>query len=420
MMKWEKRLVASIQKHILWWAMGLSALLGAFIRYSFLPLIVADMEFLLTAWYEAAAAGGIAAAAGKGGISVIPTQSNYLPLYLYIFTAVAKLGVPNVVGIKYISIAFEAFLIGGSCLAVRFVSPSPKKSLNTAITFILLCFHPLLILNASGWGQADTIYSSFSVLSVLMLMRGKNTWAMVLFGISFALKMQALFLLPLFVMVYFCEKKLSLWQFLLVPAVALLTSLPMALFGDSPFYVVSCYLGQVEIYNNPTFNHPNFYALLGEALSKKTMIQGMMSRYGGALALASLGGMMAWLLTKKAKFSGQSLLLLGAWCVLCTTFFMPRMHERYGFVGEILLLCWAVALGKPRGYAYLLLGLLPIASAYAEYMFRNPIFPLQVGGFLNLALLGLLTWEVVKAVKEGQSVGSPALPALEQEAGAHG
>ncbi|NLV57191.1 MAG: hypothetical protein GXY67_00305 [Clostridiales bacterium] len=398
MLKWEEKLVNSIQKNILLWAAAIAAVLGVFIRYSFMPLIVADMKFLLIPWYEAAGQGGIQVLAVQGGVPEVASQSNYLPLYLYIFTAVAKLGVPSVVGIKLISVAFEVPLIAAICLLVYATSPVPRKKLNTTIAFIILCLHPLLILNASGWGQADVIYGSFSLLSVLLLTKGKNTWAMVCFAISFAFKLQALFLMPLFVMVYFCEKKLSLWQFLLVPVVVLLTSLPMGLFGHSPFYAVTCYLGQMDMYQKPTFNYPNFYAMLGEALSGKQPIQGMISRYGMALALASLGGMLVWLIVKRARLSRELLPLLGCWCILCTTFFMPRMHERYGFVGEMLLLCWAVSLGKPRGYAYLLLGVIPIASAYGEYMFRKPIFSLQLGGFLNLALLGLLTWELVKAV----------------------
>ena len=102
---------------------------------------------------------------------------------------------------------------------------------------------------------------------------------------------------------------------------------------------------------------------------------------------------------KRVRLTDRMAVLMGAWCVLCCVFFLPRMHERYGIVGEVLLLCWAVAVGKPRGFAYVLLGLLPTMSAYAEYMFRNPFFPLQLGGAMNMALLGLLTWELLRETR---------------------
>lgn len=393
MMPWEERLVDSIRKNILWWAAAAAALLGIFIRYSFMPLIVADMEFVLNDWYKAAI---------RGGLPALALESNYSPLYLYLFVLLPKLGLPHHIAIKLSTFAFEILLFVASCLTVFHVSPLGKKREYTVWAFILLCFHPLVILGGAGWGQADICFAAFSMLAVWCLLRGNSLWAMVCMGLSLALKLQAVLLLPLFVIYYFTEKKFSLWQFLVIPAIWVATGLPMAFFGQSPLYAVTCYLGQVEMYPVPTFNYPNFYALLGDALGTKQMIHGMFSRYGMGVAIAGLGGMASWLIFKKARITDRMALLLGSWCVLCAVFFVPRMHERYGFMGEMLLLCWAVCLGRPRGFAYTLLGILPIASAYAEYMFRHPMFSLQLGAFLNMALLGLLTWEVLREAGAAQ------------------
>ncbi len=392
MMKWEERLVGSIRKNILWWAVAAAGALGIFLRYSFMPLIVADMEFMLSSWYKATLEGGMAALA---------VESTYSPLYLYLFPLLVRLNMPYSDAIKLSTFAFEIVLFAAGCLTVYHVAPQGKKKGYTALAFILLCFHPLLILGGAGWGQSDICFAAFSILAVWCLMRGKSVWAMVHMGIALALKLQAVLLLPLFVIYYFTEKKFSLWQFLIIPAIWVATGLPMAFFGQSPLYAVTCYLGQVEMYPVPTYNYPNFYALLGDALGGKKMIHGMFSRYGMGVAIGGLGGMAAWLIAKRAKLTDSLVLVLGSWCVLCAVFFMPRMHERYGLVGEMLLLYWAVCLGKPRGYAYVLLGLLPVASAYCKYMFRYPMFPLQLGAFMNLALLGLLTWEVVRGARAG-------------------
>ena len=53
MMRWERKLQAGLRKHLLWWAFAAVLLLGALIRYSFLPLMVADMEFLNLGWFAA-------------------------------------------------------------------------------------------------------------------------------------------------------------------------------------------------------------------------------------------------------------------------------------------------------------------------------------------------------------------------------
>lgn len=387
MMKWEAALVGSIRKNILWWAAGAAIALGAFIRYSFLPLMVADMEFFFRIWHDVARDGGLAAVA---------VESSWSPLYLYILTLISKLGIDSITAVKLIPLALECLLIPAACLIVYTLSPGAKKQLYTTVALILCCLSPLLILNGAGWGQADICYAAFSVLAVWLLLKDKSIWAMVSLGLALSLKLQAVFLLPAFVIYYFCERKFSLWQFLLAPAIWVLTGLPMALVGQSPLYAVTCYIGQAETYTVPTFNCPNFYALLDQAVGTKQMIQGMWSRYGMALAVAALGGMLMWLVAKRGRLEGRATVLLSAWCVLTCVFFMPRMHERYGFVGEVLLLCWAVCLGRPRGFLYVLLGMLPVVSAYAEYMFRYPLFTLQLGGFMNLALLGLLTVELFR------------------------
>ena len=396
MLKWEEKLVNSIQKNILLWAAAIAAVLGVFIRYSFMPLIVADMKFMLSSWYNATVEGGMAALA---------VESTYSPLYLYLFPILVKLNLPYSDAIKLSTFAFEIVLFVAVCLTVHHVAPEAKKKAYTVSAFIALCFHPLLILGGAGWGQADICFAAFSMLAVWCLLRNKSIWAMVHMGIALALKLQAVLLLPLFVIYYFVEKKFSIWQFLIIPAIWVATGFPMAFFGQSPLYAVTCYLGQMEMYPVPTYNYPNFYALLGDALGNKQMIHGMFSRYGMGAALAGLGGMTAWLIGKKARLTNRALLVLGSWCVLCCVFFMPRMHERYGLVGEMLLLCWAVCLGKPRGFAYVLLGLLPVASAYCKYMFRYPMFSLQLGGFLNLILMGFLTWEVIREVRAADPTG---------------
>lgn len=399
MMKWEQRLVDSVRRNILWWAAVGVGLLGVLIRYSFLPLVVADMEFFFVPWHDAAREGGLAAAA---------RESSWSALYVYLLTLVSTLGLPSVTAVKMIPLAFEVLLVGAACLLVYQTSPAARRGLHCTLAFGLLSLHPLLLLNGAGWGQADICYGALSLMAVWLLLKGRTPWAMVCLGLSLALKLQGAFLLPLFILFYFCERKFSLWQFLIVPGVWVLSGVPMALVGQSPLYAVTCYLGQVETYTHPTFNCPNLYALLGDALSGKRMVQGMLSRYGMALALAAFGGMAAWLTVQRARMQGRRVLLLGAWCVLVCAFFLPRMHERYGFVGEMLLLCWAASMGRPRGYGYVLLGLLPVLSAYCQYMFGNPMFSLQWGGGLNLVLLALLTWEVVASTKAAAPGENPA------------
>lgn len=392
MMHWEQRVQGNLQKNVLWWAFAAICLLGLFIRYSFLPLKVADMEFMNMGWYGAIKSGGMANALAP------QYQWTYSPLHLYLWTLAAKLlpGADDMMVLKGVSLLMEAGLMVACGLLAWAVLPQKQRPLGMFATLSLLWLSPILLLNVAGWGQTDASYVALSVLSLWLLIRNRPGWAMVSFGFALAFKLQALFLLPVLMVAYFCsEKKFSVTWFLLIPAVWIATGIPMALVGQSPFYAVSVYFQQTDLYAKATFNCPNAFALLGDALSGKQMIQGMWQRYGLVLAVAALGAMAVWLIRGRKVLTGRTLMLLGAWSVLVCIFFLPRMHERYGLAGEVLLVIWAVVLWKPRGFAYAVLGMLPTVSAYCKYMFRYPVFSLQLGAAFNLVLLMLLTWELV-------------------------
>ncbi|MEG2186719.1 MAG: glycosyltransferase 87 family protein [Clostridia bacterium] len=394
MMKWEEKLRAWLMAHVLWLGAAAVLLLGLFLRYTYLPLLVADVEFLNAPWFDAIKAGGMAAVLEPS------LQYNYSPLHLYLWTLATLLPWDTYTVLKLVSITMEMLLCAACVVLLRTLLPKQNKKLGSFVGFTLLWLNPVLLWNAAGWGQTDASFALFCVLALWLLLKEKPAWALAALGVALAWKLQAIFLLPLFMMAYFCGKKRfsALW-FLLVPGILVLSGVPMMLIGESPLFAVQVYLGQTDLYSQITYNYPNIYALMGEAIGSKTMILGMFSRTGMALCIAALGGMAVWLITKKVTLQSRATVLLGAWCVLCCVFFLPRMHERYGIVGELLLLCWAVCLWKPRGFVYVLLGMLPVLSAYAEYMFRHPFFPLQWGAVLNLILLGLLTWEVLREVR---------------------
>jgi Gpi18-like mannosyltransferase len=395
MRSWELRFQRHIRKNVLWYAFAAVLLLGAFIRYSALPQAAADMKYMNMSWYAAIKQNGMA------GVLTPQLQWTYSPLHLYLwaFTAWCFPAADNMLVLKAVSLIMEIGLIALSCLLVWYTLPAERRLTGLFTAFTLLWLNPVLILNASAWGQTDASYAALSVLSLWLLIKDRPAWAMVSFGLALAFKLQAVFLLPALVIAYFCrEKKFSLLWFLLIPAVWVATGVPMALLGQSPFYAVTVYLGQTGMYTQPTFNCPNFFALLGDALTGKQMTQGLWQRLGLVLAAGSLGGMAVWMIGGRKALSERAMLLLGAWCVLVCLFFLPRMHERYGMVGEVLLLLWAVAAGRPRGYAWVLLGLAPTLSAYCQYLYAHPIMSLQLGGLFNLALLLILTWELTREV----------------------
>ena len=53
MMKWEQRLQAFIAGHAIAFGYAAALLLGAFLKYSYLPFLSADVKFLNAPWIDA-------------------------------------------------------------------------------------------------------------------------------------------------------------------------------------------------------------------------------------------------------------------------------------------------------------------------------------------------------------------------------
>ena len=392
-MKWEARLREWICNHALLLGYAAVLALGIFLRYSYLPLLSTDLEFMNAGWFNAIKASGMA------GVLEPRLQYTYSPLHLYVWTLAAKLfgSFDTHTVLKAVSFVMELGLLLAVWGLIRLMIANPIRRF---IGFAALVLHPVLIWNVAGWGQTDAAYAAFSILALLLLLKEKPQWGLASLGIALAWKLQAIFLLPVFVLDWFIGKKrYSLLWFFLVPGLLALSGVPMVLIGESPLFAVNIYLGQTSMYSQITYNYPNLYALMGEAVGTKQMIHGMLSRSGMVMLIAAFGSLAVWMMHARIRLENHStVVLISAWCVLLCVFLLPRMHERYAVVGELLLLCWALWLGKPRGFGCVAASALATMSAYAEYLLRKPFFPLQIGAFINLAVLLFLTWEVIKAV----------------------
>ena len=397
MIRTEDRLRSFVQKNILWMAFGTVFVFGAFLRYTFVSLVVPDMQADYLLWMRALQSGGIQNLLDN--FSPFP----YSAMHVYIWALAAKL-FPHadvLVLMKGVLLLFDAAQTGIACALVWELLPKARKQTGVFTAFTLVWLNPIILLNAAVWGQTDVIYLGFSLLTLLCLFRQKPAMAMLSFGLALAFKLQAIFLLPALLILYFCyEKKFSALWFLLIPAVWLVVRIPMQLMESGAVSAADFLSAQTSSYSAATMNYPNLHALLNEAVKSPLLIMVKWERYAILITITMIGCMAVWMIWKQIRLNRQNALLLSAWCVLVCVFFLPHMHERYGIVGEILLLLWAVVLWKPRGFGYVLLSMLPVASAYCKYVLDREVFSLQLGGAMNLVLILALTWEMIRQGKE--------------------
>ena len=400
---WDDKLRSWIIKHAMLIGMILLAVLGLYIRYACWPINLGDLKFLNSPWYETIKNEGIAAVLDPS------LQCNYSPINLFLMLLVGKL-LPNVdtlIVLKGLFVFFELLLCVSLIALLKYVLVKDEKyNINFFIGYVLIVFNPITIINAACWGQTDAIFAFFSVLAILSYIKGKTNLSLVWFGLALAFKMQAVFLLPLFAVLYFVgPKRINIFSFLIVPAVWLLSSVPMVLVGESPFYILEVYLGQTSIYKTLTFNYPNVYALMGEFVTQRGWIITLFTKTGIVFAIAVIGAMAVYLINQKQKLSNQNILLVASWFIFACVFFLPRMHERYAFVGEVLLIVWIAATHKPYRYLYFVGIVSTILSAYAYYFVKVSFFPLQIGALINTIIFICLTYEVYRECSQ-KNVGN--------------
>lgn len=209
MLKWERYAIEYLKKHILWFGAGAILLVSLYARYSFWSLINSDLT-TMGSWVEAARSGGIRAMLGK---------VDYSAIYFYLFYGLSHLPLPlTTYGmVKLLFVGFEYLCIGACTLLVYQLSAKEDRTRSAFTVFAFLCLSPVMVLNAAGWGQCDTMYTLFVVLSVLMLSKDRPVWAMVMFGIALCFKLQAIFALPALLLYWLIQQKKSFLCFCCFP-----------------------------------------------------------------------------------------------------------------------------------------------------------------------------------------------------------
>lgn len=256
---------------------------------------------------------------------------NYTPLYMYILVLIAKLDLYPLYAIKMVSISFEYIL---AFFAGRLAYLYVKKETVVWLALAVIPLVPTVLLNSAFMSQCDALYATFVVGSVYFALTQKQWAAMIFLGIAFSLKIQTAIILP-FYFVYLLRGHIKWYMFLVVPAVYLVSVLPVWMAGRPLTDLLTIYVGQAEYNVELVKNFPNIYWWIG-GLGQGAKLIGLL-----AVVVLTLGG--GWILRQKRyAFTLEmwyTLLLLSA--VVCP-FFLPGMLERYMYLGDIFAVLYVL------------------------------------------------------------------------------
>ena len=195
MIKSEKKFVAWVEKYSAFIFIAVISVLGLAARISAFNFHTADSDCFLLPWFEQIKAnGGLATLGEQVGNYNIPYQIligllTYIdlePLWLY----------------KAVSCVFDFVLAAAAAMLAQTLCGS-RSALLPCSVYTATLFLPGVILNSAVWAQCDSIYSSFVLLSLLFLFKKKNVPAFIFLGFAIAFKLQAVFILPFFILFYF-------------------------------------------------------------------------------------------------------------------------------------------------------------------------------------------------------------------------
>ena len=348
---------------------------GAFVIRGFcMNHVTADYETFLSQWVDYYRQnGGFAALGDKIG--------NYNLPYLYFLCLFSYIGINDLYLIKALSIVFDVVLAWGGMQMVGLLTRSTGKKLAA---FFLILYWPTVILNGAYWGQCDSIYVAFAVLSIYLALKNRGAAAMICIAVSFAFKLQAVFVMPIFV-VLLIGRRVKLWHFLLFPVTYVVLMLPAVLAGYPLLDTITLYFDQMgTVGSGLNYNSPSIYTFANGVANEN-----LASALGILAAFMLMAAVFAWAFVRRRHLSDWAILGCAVVLAIGIPYFLPHMHERYFFAADILTLLLAVAAPE-----YLVLPILcEFASllGYHAYLKMRYLLPMSYGAVaLAIALAGAI------------------------------
>lgn len=358
MSKPEKVIFEFIEKHMLEIGYILAVFSAIVLRISLRGACSADASIFLKDWYYEII--------DNGGLWALKKQvGDYNLIYQFFIAIFTYLPIKWLYAYKIFSVIFDFAL---ALLLIRFIDlfdDVTKKSERKLLIFSMTLLLPTVVLNSSWWAQCDVIYTFFSMFALLLFLKEKYNFTFIVYGVALAFKLQAIFLLPFFLIVYVIERKYSIIKLLWIPIVMIVVNLPAFILGRNILDLFRIYINQTSTYPVVSDCYPSFWNICfgGTNVEIDPIVLSTLT-LATIIILAILTYVCLFL--KIDITSVESKLLLALIFVFSSVLFLPEMHQRYGFLYEIIALVIVVINRKTlRFFAGLIL--LSMVT-YGQYM----------------------------------------------------
>ncbi len=206
-------------------------------------------------------------------------------------------------------------------------------------------FLPFVVFNGALWKQCDAIYVVFMVIALYHILKENYRLAFVFLAISFSFKLQAIFIVPLFIVVYMIKKGFSILEFLWVPVMYLVMGLPSVLCRKGLRDTYFAYLSQTNEVQTEGYGmvsyYPNIYNFGLDDFDELLKTPAIMLVAGLMVIIA------VFAYNHRDYFEKDiNLLVIGSFMAWTMCMFLPGMHERYDYVIVLLMTVLSLSVKK--------------------------------------------------------------------------
>ena len=197
-----------------------------------------------------------------GGLAALrESVGNYNVPYLTFLALISGSSLPDLYLIKVFSIFFDVVLAWS---VMQLVGLFRREAVWKLAAFFLVLFWPTVMLNSALWGQCDSVYAALAVLSVYLVLAGHPVLGVVSIGASFAFKLQAVFVMPVFLL-FWLTRRVKLRHALAFPATCVVMVLPAVIAGRGLWDALTIPFQQTgSIGTGLNYNSSSVFALFTE------------------------------------------------------------------------------------------------------------------------------------------------------------
>lgn len=381
-------------------------------RVSMLDYISSDYQSFLVLWLDAFRKGGFATLGENVG--------DYNLIYQYILLLISKAPLKDLYLIKLFSVIFDYALALSMARAAGLFAGEKAK----VPTLLIVLNLPTVLINGACWGQCDAVYVFFIVMSLCDMKTRNPVRAAAMLAIAFAFKLQTIFFFPI-VLLGLIHGEYKPKHALVFALAYLATTVPALIAGRSLGDALGVYVNQSvgQYYDRLTYNAPNLYTFFPMLVFANTQeytwmryIAGVDGKSPNAYLRDDLMRMMQdatlyacvalvlivviyWLMHAK-EVTPEMTLDMALFFAIFLPFVMPKIHERYFFMADMLSILYAARRGDRRFVPLLVIG--ASLMSYMPILTRQRPVDERILGLMMLGALIAVSRDLLSAMRQNR------------------